>query len=244
MADETENIETGIVEGDAVPDASDFETGTVEPEMPSGEDDELQKTSEQLESEVSGFKSAYEDEKSKRQFAETQLAMLQNAAFQQQPQQEEFKLADDDTPTLKEVRDVIRQEISSRIDPQLNIGQNMIVKQSDNLARQRYDDYDDVLTLTKEMAQANPKGVQDYLLSQPDPAEAAYRLGLGHPKYEEIRAKKANQQVTNKIKKNQQKVNTLSDTGASSTAAQNRQKEYEQMTTAEINAEISRIMNE
>lgn len=107
------------------------------------------------------------DEARKRQALELELARLKSG----QPQPEKPKFWDNPEQALqnfeKNMKDGLAQTETS-----------ILLKTSERLARQRYPDFDEKLTVFEEIITRNPALVNEWI-SSPDPAEFAYSTGKG-----------------------------------------------------------------
>ena len=239
--EEFNDISTGE-EGTAAGDVSIADSG--EQESPPPGDGEVQPPDD-ISAQIEAFKSGMRDERAKRQRIEGQLQMMQQMLYQQQQgiKQDEVELSPDDMPTVRDMEKLIAKKLGEQVDPKISAGMEMLVKMSDNLARQRYEDYDTAIGYFQEYLENDQSGkLRDYVLGQSDPAEAAYRFGMTHPRYSQTKNANGNKNIAKQIKKNMSSVQTLSDAGGAASSTKNAIKAIEDMSFDEINAEIDRIM--
>lgn len=215
----------------------DVQTGENELGTPPTEDvDVLEKSPEDYQAEIEGFKKTVTSERGKRQDMEARVDQLTNqlnymAQLQQQRtaapvEEDEF---DDDYISKKDFR-----KENERVSGQINEGFNAILKMSEKIAKLRYDDYDEVIRYYTERQRGNPM-LANQVRNSDDPAEEAYQIGRQHPDYYESAIKKQTQANADRITRNSGLPSTLTNTGASSTAAASELKKVNDMSLEDIN---------
>lgn len=204
---------------------------------PTDEEQPLEKSPEQYEEEIAGLKKTLTSEREKRQsqggrideltnqIAYLHQMQLQNNAASSEPV-DEF---DDDYISKKDLRKQ-KEEITGQIDN----GFQAILTLSEKVARIKYPDYEEVLMLYKERQAGNPRLARQ-VLDSVDPAEEAYQIGRQHPDYYETAIKKQTQMNADRMNRNSEKPSTLTDTGATSTAAAAEEKRINDMSLDSIN---------
>lgn len=103
------------------------------------------------------------DERRKRQALEAELRTLR-----EKPAEQPKPFWDAPDEAIKRMEGLIQaNEIKT------------VVRMTENMARARYPDYNEKITVFAELVQANP-GITQPWLSSPDPADYAYKLAKGH----------------------------------------------------------------
>lgn len=104
---------------------------------------------------------------------------------------------------------------------------------SEKAARQIYDDYDEVLGFTADLAKQNPSIVQRIALSD-DPAEEAYRQGMLHPQYMAKIRTGQKREVLKKVASNLRKPRPVSAMAGGKTSGALKVKDVLEMTPEEF----------
>lgn len=151
---------------------------------------------------------ALKEERSKRQQYEKQfnelmqmhkevLGQLQTARQPNEPAVEDT-IDDESFITGADLKKILTKE-RERL---MSTTKSQTASQALVMARQRYNDFDDVVRYADELISNNPalKGLEDAILSNPNAPFLAYELGKLHPEYQRKMAQ--SQSLSNKIQRN------------------------------------------
>lgn len=238
MADEFENMDEGFeTEADAYAEG-ESQIAEGENEQPQAEEDPV----ELLRQENEQLKRNYELEKGKSEFLNGLFSQRNQQQYQPQPQQQVedpfAKLADDDLltagdykRTLSEIKKAQEREIRT-----------LRMEFSEQRARDKHNDYDDVIeTYFADLVRQNP-GLLDTVMSHKDPGESAYRLAMTHPNFQANVQKDAAKKIVQKINRNADTPKTLGARGG----GQNRTPShdpYSQMSDDDFEKHVNSIKN-
>lgn len=153
---------------------------------------------------------ALKDERSKRQMYERQLnelmAMHKEVLNElkalksggNREQESNYDINDDDVITGADLKKILQAE-RERL---LGETKRQTSTQALISAKQRYEDFDEVVALADDLIASMPelKGLEEYILSQPNAPFIAYSLGKLHPEYQRIVSKR--RALTQKISQN------------------------------------------
>lgn len=113
---------------------------------------------------------ALKDERAKRQQLEQQLAEYQ--AYIQQVQQQQFQPADPEVDPIAYLKEQVQAEVMPQVQ---QYALQFRVEMTEQLARQKWQDYDAKIELFKQEAASNPFLVEQ-VKQAPNPAEYAYNV--------------------------------------------------------------------
>jgi hypothetical protein len=150
---------------------------------------------------------ALREERRKRQEAEEKYTqtlraysdlLQQQQAKDSQPEVPEFN--EDDIITYKDVKKILEREREKGADETRKSMYNENLKR----AREKFQDFDDVLKLADEMIASNPDlhGLDDVIMQKPNAPFLAYELGKLHPNYRKKADMRNTESVVNRLERN------------------------------------------
>lgn len=164
--EDTEQVEE--LQGEAEPETAEVEPEKQEAEPPAAEED------------PNAFRKVTREEYQRLQESQRQAEAYQRAMFDERKKRQEaqaeaekkkFWEAEDQDKFLEEAISQRVQSVEQRLTNQF---QSDRLNLSEDLARQKYDDYQDKFQVFTQMVQRDPS-IYQQMLSQPNPAEFAYR---------------------------------------------------------------------
>jgi len=153
---------------------------------------------------------ALKEERSKRQQYERQFnelmqmhkEVLGQLRMLQQPKQEERRIEDEVDDEAVITGADLKKILAREREKLMSTTKATTASQALVLARQRYEDFDDVVRYADDLIANNPalKGLEDAILSNPNAPFLAYELGKLHPEYQ--RKALSKQSLSEKIQRN------------------------------------------
>lgn len=157
-----------------------------------------------------------------------QMALDRQQPQEPEPEYDEYPVSGDDFSRI----------VDKKIQPlKENMHRNVIMQQEE-LMRQRYKDYDEVVNnYSRELFQQNP-GLYDAIITQSNAPQLAYNLGVSHPAYQAKLNKQAKEAAAQKISGNLSKPSSLSRAGGS---APKGGVDFSKMTQEEFNKYVNDV---
>lgn len=169
--------------------------------------------------EIDGLKQALQEERRSREQLEEKNRFIEQVFQQQQrpPEPRAPEYDPDDFPTYGGVDQMVESKLGS---VKQHFREQQIRSQLD-IAKSKYDDYDEVYDLALQMAKSNPD-LDKAVMASENPAEMAYNLGRTHPDYLDKllnkKTKETTETVVSQLNKNAKTPSTLTNTNSGKTA--------------------------
>lgn len=154
-------------------------------------------------------------EKERRKQAERQVDYYRNLAEaqgqRQGPQSPSYD--PDDLASFSSVEQIVNSKVA---DIQKSMRQQQI-DAYESQAKSKYSDFEQVIALAVDIShEPGMEGLGQAIMSAPNPAEFAYRIGKTHPQYSSIVTQKATATIADKISQNMNSAPTLTSAGGGS----------------------------
>lgn len=150
---------------------------------------------------------ALREERRKRQDAEEKYNQTLRA-YSELLQQQQMKDSQPEVPEFNEDDIITYKDVKKILDRERQRGEDETRKSmyQENLkrAKEKYQDFDDVLKLADEMIASNPdlRGLDDVIMQKPNAPFLAYELGKLHPNYRKKADMQTTQNVVNRLERN------------------------------------------
>ena len=181
---------------------------------------------DEVEKKVKGILADLQKERAKNRELQEKVAQLQSEyeqvtslldELQEKKGEGDESVSDDDVATIKHVKNLLRQELDKyggMFAQTISSLESKFLAISEKEAQAKYSpekvgeelSYDKVIEEgLKPLLEQNPN-YKLVIRNSPNPAEEAYRIGLTHPKFQEVLLKKKQQEILEKLSKEKAKT--------------------------------------